>query len=92
MHVQYDKKGDSPNAPHSLSTRNVRQLASERPPGPGQSQPGNDAQSITSNNYRSGVGEQQQYKSPHEILAASGSMEAVRIRNVQNLLTEFFAL
>mmetsp|Transcript_109723 Transcript_109723/g.215103 ORF Transcript_109723/g.215103 Transcript_109723/m.215103 type:complete len:229 (+) Transcript_109723:41-727(+) len=90
---KYDRKGDSPNGPHSsVSTRNVRQLSSERPAGPGQLQVGSDGQSITNSNYRAGVGEQQQYKSPHEILAASGSMEAVRIRNVQNLLTEFFAL
>ena len=31
-----------------------------------------------------------QFNSPHEILAASGSMEAVRIRNVKNLLEDFF--
>jgi hypothetical protein len=32
------------------------------------------------------------HKSPHEILVASGSMEAVRIRNVKNLLVDFFGL
>ena len=30
-------------------------------------------------------------KSPHEILATTGSMETVRIRNVKNLLADFFA-
>jgi hypothetical protein len=32
------------------------------------------------------------FKSPHEILAASGSMEKVRKKNAQNLLMDFFAL
>ena len=35
---------------------------------------------------------EQQFRSPHEILAASGSMESVRIRNVQNMLKDFFGL
>ena len=30
-------------------------------------------------------------KSPHEILATTGSMETVRIRNVKALLADFFA-
>ncbi|KAG7364236.1 hypothetical protein IV203_037438 [Nitzschia inconspicua] len=38
-----------------------------------------------------GTPPQQFNKSPHEILAASGSMETVRIRNVQNLLNDFFS-
>jgi hypothetical protein len=43
--------------------------------------------------YQENVGRgEQQFKSPHEILAASGSMEAVRIRNVQNMLNDFFGL
>jgi hypothetical protein len=32
------------------------------------------------------------HKSPHEILAASGSVEAVRNRNVQGLLYDFFGM
>ena len=32
------------------------------------------------------------HKSPHEILAASGSAEKVRVRNVQSLLNDFFGL
>jgi hypothetical protein len=32
------------------------------------------------------------HKSPHEILAASGSVEAVRNRNVKGLLYDFFGL
>jgi hypothetical protein len=38
-----------------------------------------------------GTPTQQLNKSPHEILAASGSMETVRIRNVKNLLGDFFS-
>ena len=30
-------------------------------------------------------------KSPHEILATTGSIESVRIRNVKTLLADFFA-
>lgn len=32
------------------------------------------------------------HKSPHEILAASGSAEKVRVRNVERLLKDFFAM
>jgi hypothetical protein len=32
------------------------------------------------------------HKSPHEILAANGSPESVRARNVLNALNDFFGL
>jgi hypothetical protein len=32
------------------------------------------------------------HKSPHEILAASGSAEKVRVRNVKSLLNDFFGM
>lgn len=81
---QYDKKGDSPSATHSI--RNIRAIGGDR--STPQPPPTNEPPTSRNNS-----GEQlQQYKSPHEILAASGSMETVRIRNVQNLISEFFGM
>lgn len=34
----------------------------------------------------------QLHKSPHEILVTNGSVEAVRIRNVANMLQDFFSI
>lgn len=82
--LQYDKKGDSPSSTHPI--RNVRQLVNDRPSAVVQQQGVHDS---NSSSHRKG---EQQFKSPHQILAASGSMEAVRTRNVQNLLRDFFAL
>lgn len=81
---KYDKKGDSPSSTHPI--RNVRQLVNDRPSAVVQQQGVHDS---NSSSHRKG---EQQFKSPHQILAASGSMEAVRTRNVQNLLRDFFAL
>mmetsp|Transcript_49202 Transcript_49202/g.138365 ORF Transcript_49202/g.138365 Transcript_49202/m.138365 type:complete len:225 (+) Transcript_49202:293-967(+) len=90
---KYDKKGDSPSSSNA-SIRNVRHLISERPGTTGGSQASNNETLANNNNNNrsSSANDQQRYKSPHEILAASGSMEAVQIRNVQNALTDFFAL
>jgi hypothetical protein len=63
-------------SPITHSTRNVRHLMNER-------------ESAFQEIARRG---EQQFKSPHEILEASGSMKAVRTRNVKNLLMDFFAL
>ena len=71
-----------------VPTRNVRHVTGERPPPHLNS---HENLQRNTNSERNDRGEQQ-FKSPHEILAASGSMEAVRTRNVKNLLTDFFGM
>ena len=63
------------------SVRNVRHLANDRQLNP-----------VPSGTQDIAQRGDQQFKSPHEILEASGSMEAVRTGNVKNLLMDFFAL
>ena len=83
---QYDTQRESPIS-HSI--RNVRHLGNERPSGVGGG--GTNTQSSGEAIQRGGSSEQH-FKSPREILAASGSMEKVRIKNAENMLMDFFAL
>jgi hypothetical protein len=56
----------------------------------------NEKASVGSNRsppeYRLAPDHQQQHRSPHEILAASGSMETARAKNATNMLFDFFGL
>jgi hypothetical protein len=96
---QYDNQKES----LSSSLRNPRQLNSNNkdsnnndrhgtpPPQTPQDLHSGQSNTATNNSSFSNIRAiHQQLKSPHEIIAESGSMETVRIRNVKNLLTDFF--
>jgi hypothetical protein len=76
---QYDTQRESPVS-HSFRNVNLRHTGNERQTGP--TQPPIDLVQRGEHNF----------KSPHEILAASGSMERVRVKNGINLLMDFFAM
>eukprot|EP00980_Cylindrotheca_fusiformis_P003185 scaffold721_cov131-Cylindrotheca_fusiformis.AAC.75 len=80
IHRMLQRKYDNPReSPMSHSIRNVRPLGNERQTG--NSQPPTDTTQRGAQNFRT----------LHEILAASGSMD-YRQNNAQNLLMDFFAL
>jgi hypothetical protein len=66
------------------SIRNVRQMMHERAGSTGQ------FQELASGGMSQRVGGDQRFKSPHEILSASGSIEALRLRNVKHMVSDFF--
>mmetsp|Transcript_33859 Transcript_33859/g.52809 ORF Transcript_33859/g.52809 Transcript_33859/m.52809 type:complete len:220 (+) Transcript_33859:3-662(+) len=78
---KYDNQRDSSSG--GASIRNVRHMTSER-------QSASSSQTI-SVQEKLDRGEQQ-FMSPHDLIKYTGSMETVRIRNVQNMLNDFFGL
>ena len=85
--MQYDGQRESSMA-GTGSIRNVRQMMHERAGSVGQ------FQELGSGGGGMGqrVGGDQRFKSPHEILSASGSIEALRLRNVKYMVSDFFGL
>ena len=75
---QYDNQRESGTGP---TIRNIRHSERQGTP-PRQSQNQDLSQRIIGTELN---------KSPHEILETIGSMETVRIRNVKNLLSDFFS-
>jgi hypothetical protein len=77
FHIQYDHE------PIRGSTRNGRQQ---------QSATRDRGERTVTSASRSPEARVRLHKSPHEILAASGSAEKVRLRNVKSLLNDFFGM
>lgn len=82
---KYDKTGDAQNAGQPF--RNQRHVGNDRQPA-GMAHLGNAQEAFA----RGAGSEAHHFQSPHDILAANGSIEVIRNRDVQNLLTEFFAI